>query len=260
MASLIAKKEGQQALLLPRRKRPRRRQAAHRSPDLPRQRREGRRPGPGSFGSAAAVGHLPRSGPARRPVARRHSRRVFSICCNRIGRSPGPVPRRRTISCWLQFIASASRDPRRRLPTGTKEPSCHRSGIFLRSGSPRRPSGIASTQSGWVHWIRNRWTGTISIARSCGFWRCGRTSRLVSHRLLSYDSTNFYTFVASTNGRNTIAQRGHNKQGRHNLRQVGLSYVLDGVYGLSLCHHVYPGNVPDTEEFSNLDAAAAAFS
>lgn len=75
--------------------------------------------------------------------------------------------------------------------------------------------------------------------------------QLVSHRLLSYDSTNFYTFVASTNGRNTIAQRGHNKQGRHNLRQVGLSYVLDGINGLSLCHHVYPGNVPDTEEFSN---------
>jgi transposase len=78
-----------------------------------------------------------------------------------------------------------------------------------------------------------------------------KDKQLVSHRLLSYDSTNFYTFAASTNGRNTIAQRGHNKQGRHNLRQVGLSYVLDGIYGLSLCHHVYPGNVPDTEEFSN---------
>lgn len=74
--------------------------------------------------------------------------------------------------------------------------------------------------------------------------------QMVSRRLLSYDSTNFYTFVASTNDRNTIAQRGHNKQGRHNLRQVGLSYVLDGVYGLSLCHHVYPGNVADTDEFS----------
>ncbi len=77
-----------------------------------------------------------------------------------------------------------------------------------------------------------------------------KDKQMVSRRLLSYDSTNFYTFVASTNGRNTIAQRGHNKQGRHNLRQVGLSYVLDGVYGLSLCHHVYPGNVADTEEFS----------
>jgi hypothetical protein len=25
--------------------------------------------------------------------------------------------------------------------------------------------------------------------------------------------------------------------------------VLDGEYGLSLCHHVYPGNVADVEEF-----------
>lgn len=77
-----------------------------------------------------------------------------------------------------------------------------------------------------------------------------KDKQLVSHRLLSYDTTNFYTFVASTNQRNTLAQRGHNKQGRHNLRQVGLSYVLDGVHGLSLCHHVYPGNLPDTDEFS----------
>jgi transposase len=46
-----------------------------------------------------------------------------------------------------------------------------------------------------------------------------------------------------------VAQRGHNKQGRHNLRQVGLSYVLDGESGLSLCHHVYPGNVAEAEEF-----------
>jgi transposase len=71
----------------------------------------------------------------------------------------------------------------------------------------------------------------------------------VSRRLLAYDTTNFYTYVASTNTRNELAQRGHNKQGRHNLRQVGLSYVLDGENGLSLCHHVYPGNVADAEEF-----------
>jgi transposase len=74
--------------------------------------------------------------------------------------------------------------------------------------------------------------------------------QMVSPLLLSYDTTNFYTYAASTNQRNTLAQRGHNKQGRHNLRQVGLSYVLDGSYGLSLCHHVYPGNVADAEEFS----------
>jgi len=77
-----------------------------------------------------------------------------------------------------------------------------------------------------------------------------KSKQMVSPRLLSYDTTNFYTFVASTNQRNQLAQRGHNKQGRHNLRQVGLAYVLDGRFGLSLCHHVYPGNMADTEEFA----------
>ncbi len=76
-----------------------------------------------------------------------------------------------------------------------------------------------------------------------------KDKQLISRRLLAYDTTNFYTWVASTNTRNELAQRGHNKQGRHNLRQVGLSYVLDGENGLSLCHHVYPGNVTDAEEF-----------
>lgn len=74
--------------------------------------------------------------------------------------------------------------------------------------------------------------------------------QMVSQRLLAYDTTNFYTYIASNNTRNDLAQRGHNKQGRHNLRQVGLSYVLDGENGLSLCHHVYRGNVADGEEFS----------
>jgi transposase len=79
-----------------------------------------------------------------------------------------------------------------------------------------------------------------------GLWK---ERQLVSRRLLAYDTTNFYTYIASSNPRNQLAQRGHNKQGRHNLRQVGLSYVLDGENGLSLCHHVYPGNVADVEEF-----------
>jgi transposase len=72
---------------------------------------------------------------------------------------------------------------------------------------------------------------------------------LVSRRVLAYDTTNFYTFIASTNQRNTLAQRGHQKQGRHDLRQVGLSYALDGDCGMALCHHVYPGQVADAEEF-----------
>jgi transposase len=81
--------------------------------------------------------------------------------------------------------------------------------------------------------------------RLLGVWK---EKQLVSRRLLAYDTTNFYTWTASTNQRNRLAQRGHNKQGRHNLRQVGLSYILDGESGISLCHHVYAGNVADVEE------------
>jgi transposase len=81
--------------------------------------------------------------------------------------------------------------------------------------------------------------------RLLGLWK---EKQLVTRRLLAYDTTNFYTYIASTNQRNSLAQRGHNKQGRHNLRQVGLSYVLDGDNGLSLCHHLYRGNLADVEE------------
>jgi transposase len=82
--------------------------------------------------------------------------------------------------------------------------------------------------------------------RLLGLWK---DKQLVTRRLLAYDTTNFYTYIASTNERNSLAQRGHNKQGRHHLRQVGLSYVLDGDNGLSLCHHLYRGNVAGAEEF-----------
>ena len=83
--------------------------------------------------------------------------------------------------------------------------------------------------------------------RLLGLWR---DRQRVSQRLLAYDTTNFYTYIATTNTRTQLAQRGHNKQGRHNLRQVGLSYVLDGEHGLSLCHHVYRGDTPDVDEVS----------
>ena len=52
-------------------------------------------------------------------------------------------------------------------------------------------------------------------SRLLGLWN---EKQLVNHRLLAYDTTNFYTYIASNNERNPLAQRGHNKQGRNNLR------------------------------------------
>ena len=75
-----------------------------------------------------------------------------------------------------------------------------------------------------------------------------RQRELVGQRVLAYDSTNFHTWIASDNARNTLAQRGSNKQRRNDLRQVGLSCALDGERGLVLAHRVYPGNVSDSLE------------
>ncbi len=66
-----------------------------------------------------------------------------------------------------------------------------------------------------------------------------------SDELLVFDPTNLYTFIASDNARNTIARRGHNKQKRHDLRQVGLALLTTRSYQLPLLHHVYAGNQPD---------------
>jgi len=76
---------------------------------------------------------------------------------------------------------------------------------------------------------------------------CGNA--LVGDTILAYDTTNFYTYIDTKNERCELAQRGHNKQGRHNLRQVGLAYAMDGNSGMGLFHHTYPGNRIDAEEF-----------
>lgn len=43
-----------------------------------------------------------------------------------------------------------------------------------------------------------------------------------------------------------VAPARRNKQKRHDLSQVGLSYALDGEHGLVLCRHVYPGQLTDS--------------
>jgi transposase len=66
---------------------------------------------------------------------------------------------------------------------------------------------------------------------------------------LLYDTTNYYTFVSTFNERCELAQRGHNKQKRGDLRQVSLSLVVDEEVGLPLFHEVYVGNRVDVTQF-----------
>ena len=69
---------------------------------------------------------------------------------------------------------------------------------------------------------------------------------------LVLDMTNFATFVDSTNERNTIAQRGHAKQGRVDLRLVGLGLVVTADGGVPICSHAYAGNRPDVTQFATV--------
>lgn len=67
--------------------------------------------------------------------------------------------------------------------------------------------------------------------------------------MLVYDTTNFATFIETGNARSTLARRGHPKQGRRDLRLVGLALLLclDGIVPLG--QRLYAGDRPDASEF-----------
>ena len=65
----------------------------------------------------------------------------------------------------------------------------------------------------------------------------------------SFDGTNFYTFIGSFNVRNSLAQRGKNKQGRSNLRQVNYALFCTRKDQFPLFFDVYEGNRNDVKEF-----------
>jgi len=63
---------------------------------------------------------------------------------------------------------------------------------------------------------------------------------------LVLDMTNFATWIDSGNPRAPIAQRGHSKQKRNDLRTCGLGLVVSTDGGIPLVYHAFPGNLPDS--------------
>jgi len=77
---------------------------------------------------------------------------------------------------------------------------------------------------------------------------------------LVLDMTNFATYIGSGNDRAPIAQRGHAKQKRADLRIIGLGLVVSTDGGVPLVSHAYPGNLPDVSQFKTmLDELVARF-
>jgi len=70
-------------------------------------------------------------------------------------------------------------------------------------------------------------------------------------RCLIYDATNFHTYI-NTCTNSTLAQRGHNKQKRDDLRQIGLALMVSREFHIPLFHEFYKGNRADSRQFSSV--------
>jgi transposase len=81
----------------------------------------------------------------------------------------------------------------------------------------------------------------------------------VDVRALFYDTTNFDTFLCSENP-SELAQRGHAKSKRTDLRVVGLALMVSWDFHIPLFSRVYEGNQPDSVTFSKvLDELVARY-
>lgn len=80
--------------------------------------------------------------------------------------------------------------------------------------------------------------------------------RLIAHfginlSCLIYDTTNFYTFI-NTLTRSRLPRRGHNKQHRDDLRQIGLALMVARDFHIPLFHRAYEGNRVDVTQFRSV--------
>lgn len=73
----------------------------------------------------------------------------------------------------------------------------------------------------------------------------------IDSNCLLYETTNFYTYI-NTKTKSQLAQRGHNKQKRHDLRQVSLGMMTSADFHVPLLHMVYGGNINDTKQFGSV--------
>jgi transposase len=69
---------------------------------------------------------------------------------------------------------------------------------------------------------------------------------------LLFDATNFFTFLDSFNKRAKLPQRGHSKEGRDNLRILGLALLVTSDGEVPLFHHTYAGNQHDSVTFQSV--------
>jgi transposase len=112
-----------------------------------------------------------------------------------------------------------------------------------------RPLAIEqlSSERYWQKWDRVSEAQLNQISRLF-FAKLCQVERPAADCLL-FDTTNYYTFMASRT-ESDLAARGHNKAGRHHLRQVGLGLLVARHSRLPLFYRTYPGNMHDSRLFA----------
>jgi len=140
------------------------------------------------------------------------------------------------------------------------------------------PCSKAAFADWWKTTAADRFTRIgASVLGHRRFWDAMRAVSLpqlevISHRIalavitesgvdcssVALDMTNFATFIATSNQKAPIAQRGKAKQKRTDLRIVGLGLVVTRDGGIPLTWHAYPGDKPDVTQFPVMIDALAA--
>ena len=69
---------------------------------------------------------------------------------------------------------------------------------------------------------------------------------------LFFDTTNFFSFIDSSNSRCDLPQRGKNKQKRYDLRQIGMALLVTRENQFPLFHQTYRGNKNDVTVFKEV--------
>jgi len=111
-----------------------------------------------------------------------------------------------------------------------------------------RPKQLSS-QAFWNHMERLK-SQTLSAIEEDLFARLLEEFGIDVSCLL-YDATNFYTYI-NTKTHSELAQRGHNKQKRNDLRQISLGLMTSSDFHVPLLHLVYGGNINDATEFGSV--------
>jgi len=157
--------------------------------------------------------------------------RLIDEACGAAGPAKGPSVGELTLGVALQRACApgAKRDLAAFLDSSVARISCLPADSFTGQAFHSAAASVTTEQLERAQ---------LAIARAAV------TSFELSTEVLAFDSTNFDTHIATTTP-GELAQRGHAKSKRSDLRVVGLGVLVSEIGHVPLLHRTYPGNSSD---------------